>query len=310
MNDSVTAPTIGQALAWAFQRLREEWRALSMLAAAMLAVSLIGQLLMYDDYAASFEQFAEMSRMIQSGEVTPEQLEKYQNTNTANFSSPLLLLSTLFSTFVFLGIIVLLSRLADMDRSHLFDGGIGALAGRALWVLWRFVCAIGWMILIMLAFMIIFMVTGFIFAGLLEAIGGESFLGVIIGIFIMYAAMLVVMTPVFGSLAVSIYAASRDIPIGILATWKRLQGVRWRFVLTHLSLSLIFIVIALPIVIVLVMSLFSGMSIESYNAPVFVLFSVVLTILNTVAYFLWLTVGAAFAPYALHGRTQETGGTD
>lgn len=78
MNDSVTAPTIGQALAWAFQRLREEWRALSMLAAAMLAVSLIGQFLMYDDYAASFEQFAEMSRMIQSGEVTPEQLEKYQ----------------------------------------------------------------------------------------------------------------------------------------------------------------------------------------------------------------------------------------
>ena len=137
MNGTSQAPTIGQALAWASQRLGQELRMVLILSMVLVVVFLIAFTPLFGFYVAMFGSLVD-------GQMDPEQM--------ASMDMPGL--GALFAMLVAFGgssaVYVLLARLTDFEHSQLLEGGFGALANRALSVVWRMICAGGWIMLAMI----------------------------------------------------------------------------------------------------------------------------------------------------------------
>ena len=282
MNPTPSTPTIGQALTWAFQRLNEELRTVFILSALLMVIFLIA-------FTPLFGFYLELFGAMVDGQLEPEQMAALDISGWA----------ALFSIVVaFAGssaIYVLLARLTDLEHSELLEGGFGALANRALWIVWRLICASGWIALSMIVMMVAMMIVLFAVGALVTAIFGQ---GASVGVlaltaFIFYAAMIVVFVSIYGALSVSIYAASRDTKIGILATWNALKGCRRRLVLANVVIYLVVMVVYVP-VIFLAAALFAVL-----GGLALVLYLVLASLIAGLYAFLWLAVGAAFANYAL-----------
>ncbi len=191
-------------------------------------------------------------------------------------------------------IYVLIARLTDMDRSLLLEGGFGALANRAMWVIWRLICASGWMMLVGLIMMIAMMVVMFALGAALTMAMGEGAAGVLIVISVVfYIVMIAAFVGIYGALSVAIYAASRDTKIGILASWNALKGCRRRLVLANVVIYLVVMVLYV-LVIFLAAALFAAI-----GGPAIVIYLVLASLMAGLYAFMWLAVGAAFANYAL-----------
>lgn len=282
MNDMRPTPSFGQALAWAFQRLIEEMRTVLIISLLLVVVSLIA-------FTPLFGFYAELFGTLMEGNLDPDSMAGIEFPGSG-FLFMMIVLFAGFST-----VFVLMSRLTDMDRSLLLEGGFGALASRALWVIWRLICATGWMMLVGLimavAFMLILITTG-VTANLALGESGAASIVTVLTI-VLYIVMIVVFVGIYGALSVAIYAASRDIKIGILASWKALKGCRRRLVIANVLLYLV-MVAAYVVIALMTAALFAALGGLALG------FYVVLTSLMGGIYaFLWIGVGAAFANYAL-----------
>ena len=282
MNDTPSTPTFGQALAWAFQRLKEEMRTVLILSVLLVIVLVIA-------FTPLFGFYAELFGILMEGNLDADSMA------AIDFPGFGMLFAMVVAIAGSSAVYVLIARLTDMDRSLLLEGGFGALASRALWVIWRLICAAGWMMLagfvMAAAFMLIMIVTG-VTASL--ALGEQGAAGIVTVLtVVLYIVMIVVFVGIYGALSVSIYAASRDIKLGVFACWKALQGCRRRLVIANVILYLIMAVAYLAIGLITV-ALFAAV-----GGLAFGFYLVLVSLLGGVYAFLWLGVGAAFANYAL-----------
>jgi hypothetical protein len=282
MNDEPSKPTFGQALAWAFQRLREELRTVLILTVFLIVILLISFVPVIGFYTQLLGGYFEGNR-------DPALFE------SLDFPGLGFLFTTVFAIIGSSAIYVLLSRLTDMDRARLLEGGFGVLINRALGVVWRLICATGWMMLVGLVMMIAIMIVLFVIgipASL--SMGEEGAAGLLIVISVpLYAVMVVLFVAIYGALSVSIYAASRDIKIGILATWKALKGCRRRLVIANVIVYLILVAAYVPI------ALLTGLMFSSMGVGAVIVYLALSSLLAGIYAFIWLGIGAAFANYAL-----------
>lgn len=281
MNDTRPAPTFGQALAWAFGRLLEEMRTVLILSLLLVIVLLIAFMPLFGFYAELFGTVIE-------GNLDPDSMAAMEFPG----------IGFLFMMIVlFVGssaVYVLIARLTDMDRSLLLEGGFGTLASRALWVIWRLICAIGWMMLVGLIMMVVMMVVMFGLGALAGFAMGEGATGVMIVVSVaFYVVMVVVFVGIYGALSVAIYAASRDIKIGVLASWNALKGCRRRLILANVILYLL-MVAAYVLIALISVALFAAV-----GGLAFGFYLVLISLMAGIYAFLWLGVGAAFANHAL-----------
>lgn len=288
MGNTPATPSVGQALAWAFQRLAAEWRTVRILSAFLVAVMLVALWPLYGYY---LELFAALS-------VSPVNLARYQAIGATDLAAIFAVIVSAAGASV---IFVLMSRLTDLDHSALLEGGFIGLRKRALWVAWRLAGAFGITLVMAVAMM---MITIFALIAL-GAVGSHTWPGtggwislILVGTIALFAGIFMVFMAVLGALSISIYAASRDLRISIFKAWNALEGNQWHLVLANLYLYL-----ALALVLGLA-ALLSGAFFEVLGGLALVIFVVLSSSIGGVYAFLWLTVGAAFANYALSRRNQ------
>ncbi len=290
MGKTPATPSVGQALAWAFQRLAEEWSTVRILSALLVAVMLVALWPLYGYYLELFSALSE----------SPVNLAKYQAIEASD-------LATIFAIIVSAAgasaIFVLMSRLTDLDHSALLEGGFIGLRKRALWVAWRLAGAFGFIAVMAIAMM---MITIFALIAL-GAVGSHTWPGtggwvslILVGTIALFAGIFMVFMAVLGALSISIYAASRDLRVGIFETWEALEGSQW-----HLVLANIYLYLALVLAMGLA-ALLSGAFFEVIGGLALVIFVVLSSSIGGVYAFLWLTMGAAFANTALSQRNQPT----
>ena len=277
MNDIPATPKVGQALAWAFQRLKEELRTVLILSVLLIVVFLVA-------VAPVIGFYAEILAGVLEGGLGPAQIE------SMDFPGLGLVFAVIVAIFGSSAIYVLFARLTDMDRGLLLEGGFAALMNRGLWVVWRLICASGWMMIVAAVLMIVIFIVA-IPAAMVMAEGGSIVITIIT--VAIYVVMLVLFLGIYGALAVAIYAASRDIKIGILATWKALKGCRRRLVLANVVIYL------LMIVFYVLIALLTGLLLPSLGAAAVVIYIALLSLVAGIYAFLWLSIGAAFSNYAL-----------
>ena len=277
MNDIPATPKVGQALAWAFQRLKEELRTVLILSVLLIVVFLVA-------VAPVIGFYAEILAGVLEGGLGPAQIE------SMDFPGLGLVFAVIVAVFGSSAIYVLFARLTDMDRGLLLEGGFAALMNRGLWVVWRLICASGWMMIVAAVLMIVIFIVA-IPAAMVMAEGGSIVITIIT--VAIYVVMLVLFLGIYSALAVAIYAASRDIKIGILATWKALKGCRRRLVLANVVIYL------LMIVFYVLIALLTGLLLPSLGAAAVVIYIALLSLVAGIYAFLWLSIGAAFSNYAL-----------
>ena len=284
MNDAPLTPTFGQALAWAFQRLTEEMRTVLILSALLIVILLVS-------FAPFIGFYVQLFGSLIDGNLDPVAM------GSMDFPGLGLLFTFIVMIIGSSAVYVLFSRLTDMNRNALLEGGFGVLISRALWVVWRLICAIGWLILMSLimyaALFVILLVVGVSATFAM----GEGAAGLIIVLTLaLYIVMLVVFVAIYSALSISIYAASRDNEIGILASWKALRGVRRRMIFANIILYVIMVVTYL-LALFLAVLMFPPM-----GTAAVIIYIVLSSLLAGIYAFLWLSIGAAFSNHAL-GRT-------
>ncbi len=131
---------------------------------------------------------------------------------------------------------VSLTRLYITGRESVLDGGMATLAKRSLWVIWRYICAMVWALVILLP---LGLAVGFIIGAVGDnAIGGlfmtMAFLGLIIAVMVFSA---VVMAAVIDT--------SMDVSTNIRDAFKLLKGLRLRLGGMYIIISLLLGVLAI-----------------------------------------------------------------
>lgn len=124
--------------------------------------------------------------------------------------------------------LMLIARMVGLGGGQLFDGGVKALANRTLRVLWRMICAMGWMILVMFAAMLVISIISFVVGLATGGLGGSSTLigglipmliGIAIGI-----AMMALIFPLYVIINFAVISESQDMRMPIRTSFKMLRG--------------------------------------------------------------------------------------
>lgn len=141
---------------------------------------------------------------------------------------PLYLLMLLLSTAV----MVVVARLATKGRAEVLTGGPAAFATRLLWVFWRFLGMLGWVLLAVLALWLAGIVIGLAVAVLLSLFGtagSASSIGEGVAILLMVLFMIpaiIGMMFLYGALGLSLISECADHHLTIRRAWGLLKGQR------------------------------------------------------------------------------------
>ena len=120
-----------------------------------------------------------------------------------------------------------------LGKGRALEGGLSTLLHRALFSFWRYICMIGWMILLSFGFLVVFLLIGMVFgisASLLTQ-GENSVItpGAGIGwVFLLiipvYILFLIAMMGLMVLISVSIHGEARDFRLPIHKSFKAMKG--------------------------------------------------------------------------------------
>jgi len=170
-------------------------------------------------------------------------------------------------TFINIMAYVLYGRLLVVGREDIFDGGPRAFINRLMWTVWRYVCLIGWIVLMFFPYFFLAYVGGLLGGGIaiLAATAALIFLlGAIVSLSL--------------SFGVSMVAAANDIALPVRKAWLALRGYHIRF-----GLSVFVMVIGLFVLAIVLMSIFVALGIVNPDGDIGIGMSIYYVIYMTLA---------------------------
>ena len=187
---------------------------------------------------------------------------------------------------------IIWSRASIGGTGVAMEGGIGALLKRTLWLLWRFVCMFGWMILLIFALSIVLMVIE-IFTGIsatLTAPGDPSqmwdVLLVMIPFYIILMGAFLALSLLY---SISMHGEARDFRLPIYKSFRAMKGNLARATGALMATMVVFYVVNF-----LVALLFIG-TITAASTWLNIIGLFFLFAFSNIYYFIWITYGALYA---------------
>jgi len=171
-------------------------------------------------------------------------MSEYQAEIFQNTKQMLILLP--FMAFLFILLAVIWSRASILGSAKIFEGGLRPLLIRTLKTLWRYICAVGWMLLSMLAFLPLWMI-------LLPTMSLENITAnqnpyeinpfdffLQWQIILMYLTMFFIVGTIYFLSSFAIHGESRDFRLPIHTSFKATKGNRLRALGLIVILYLVF----------------------------------------------------------------------
>lgn len=130
-------------------------------------------------------------------------------------------------TVIYYGIFAVWSRASVLGKARAMEGGLQALVKRTLWAFWRYICMIGWMLLMIGGLMLVGFLGGLIFGGLGGSSGGA---GAIFGLLMilliipLYVAFFIAIMGLVVLSAISIHGEARDFHLPIHRSFRLMRG--------------------------------------------------------------------------------------
>ncbi|MCH8171912.1 MAG: hypothetical protein IIA70_01210 [Proteobacteria bacterium] len=187
---------------------------------------------------------------------------------------------------------IIWSRASIGGTGVAMEGGIGALLKRTLWLVWRFICMFGWMILLIFALSIVLMVIE-IFTGIsatLTAPGDPSqmwdVLLVMIPFYIILMGAFLALSLLY---SISMHGEARDFRLPIYKSFRAMKGNLVRATGALMATMMIFYVVNF-----LVALLFIG-TITAASTWLNIIGLFFLFAFSNLYYFIWITYGALYA---------------
>ena len=187
---------------------------------------------------------------------------------------------------------IIWSRASIGGTGVAMEGGIGALLKRTLWLVWRFICMFGWMILLIFALSIVLMVIE-IFTGIsatLTAPGDPSqmwdVLLVMIPFYIILMGAFLALSLLY---SISMHGEARDFRLPIYKSFRAMKGNLVRATGALMATMMIFYVVNF-----LVALLFIG-TITAASTWLNIIGLFFLFTFSNLYYFIWITYGALYA---------------
>ncbi|MCH8322044.1 MAG: hypothetical protein IIB64_03085 [Proteobacteria bacterium] len=187
---------------------------------------------------------------------------------------------------------VIWSRASIGGTGVAMEGGIGALLKRTLWLVWRFICMFGWMILLVFALSIVLMVIE-IFTGIsatLTAPGDPSqmwdVLLVMIPFYIILMGAFLALSLLY---SISMHGEARDFRLPIYKSFRAMKGNLVRATGALMATMVVFYVVNF-----LVALLFIG-TITAASTWLNIIGLFFLFAFSNIYYFIWITYGALYA---------------
>jgi len=168
----------------------------------------------------------------------PLTIEENMQRMSEGFADFILYLPLLFIQY---GIMGFWSHASILGKSLVREGGINSLFKRSLWVFWRLICSMGWVLLIMVAAFIIIMIFLFILMGT-GLIGVSSdFIYFILSLPL--AVLIFIISGLIFLLSVSIHGEIRDLRLPIYKSFQYMRGnlVRATGLVTSLMVGFYFL---------------------------------------------------------------------
>ncbi len=187
---------------------------------------------------------------------------------------------------------IIWSRASIGGTGVAMEGGIGALLKRTLWLVWRFICMFGWMILLIFALSIVLMVIE-IFTGIsatLTAPGDPSqmwdVLLVMIPFYIILMGAFLALSLLY---SISMHGEARDFRLPIYKSFRAMKGNLVRATGALMATMVVFYVVNF-----LVALLFIG-TITAASTWLNIIGLFFLFAFSNIYYFIWITYGALYA---------------
>lgn len=187
---------------------------------------------------------------------------------------------------------IIWSRASIGGTGVAMEGGIGALLKRTLWLVWRFICMFGWMILLIFALSIVLMVIE-IFTGIsatLTAPGDPSqmwdVLLVMIPFYIILMGAFLALSLLY---SISMHGEARDSRLPIYKSFRAMKGNLVRATGALMATMVVFYVVNF-----LVALLFIG-TITAASTWLNIIGLFFLFAFSNIYYFIWITYGALYA---------------
>lgn len=230
-----------------------------------------------DWYVASLTDF---SFTAESDPVVPQQIKDNMG---------YLFLGYLPWTFLMLAPLVLWSRASIGGTGIALEGGFMALLKRTLWVLWRYVCFIGWVLLFTLGFVVVFYLVGIV-TGISSANGDLSLSAtawffIILG-YIVFLIAIIALTFLY---SVSLHCEARDFRLPIHKSFIAMKGN-----LVRATGALLAAIVVFYVVYILFTSVFIG-AIVAASTWMTIIGLFFLFALGNIYNFIWISYGALYA---------------
>jgi hypothetical protein len=243
---------IGDALGAAFDRFKAEKEPVVLIAilVALLNMMLIKSLL---------STYTEAVQNLGSGSSLDDLSQAVLD---GDFTLGIILL-TVISVMAY----ILFGRLLVVGRESIFEGGPSAYLNRLMWTLWRYICLVGWVVLMFAPY--------FLIATFGLKLGGS------LGILAATAAFIFLLVAIISlslSFGVSLVAAANDIAVPIRQAWLALRGYHIKFGLAALVMFIGFFVVAM-----LLMSIFISLGVVNPNGDISIGMSIYYVIYMTLS---------------------------
>ena len=185
--------------------------------------------------------------------------------------------------------LVLWSRASIGGTGIALEGGFMALLKRTLWVLWRYVCFIGWVLLFTLGFVVVFYLVGIV-TGISSANGDLSLSAtawffIILG-YIVFLIAIIALTFLY---SVSLHCEARDFRLPIHKSFIAMKGN-----LVRATGALLAAIVVFYVVYILFTSVFIG-AIVAASTWMTIIGLFFLFALGNIYNFIWISYGALYA---------------
>lgn len=273
-----------EVLAEAIFSVWREKNLAGLLAALITVVSLIFLWPLMDFYAVFFENFS-LTNPMNEAEMT-QLFEESFGPGTLTY----ILILSIPMVFIQYGALVLWTRAVVLGRNRAFEGGFKLLFKRALWALWRYICVIGWMLLLMVGFWVIIFVITFLFGamGASSSANGTIIMAALLLIPLYIGFLLIVMGLTF-LMSFAIHGEARDFHIPIHQAYKYLKGN-----LLKPTGLLFLLMMAFYMVLIFLMLLVFPLMQEGAGFGIIIAMGL-MSILGMVFNLVWISFGAVYA---------------
>lgn len=231
------------ALGAALQSAKKEWEVFLLLVVFTTLVTMLY-------YWPTLGAYSETLAGIQAGAAGDERMLEEMNQHMSY-----LLIGLIPFLVIYLGAQTVWSRVAVLGRERTLEGGLKALLHRSLWVVWRYVCLIGWVLLLVAVFMLllaaVMWAAGVSLSGLEQGQPPGAAVALLIPLYLVFLAAVMVLVFLF---YVALHGEARDVRLPIHACFKAARGNLLR------ATGLMFLTVLVYAVIAILFLMFFGIA--------------------------------------------------